>query len=335
MKRIGAMGLALLLFVLLVMPAFALTGGEGRRIEIDLERDGSGNVEEISIESTCTTRDQVVEFEVEFDAKDAEIEIEYEVESGIREREAGVEIDFTRLIEYIDLDGDETFDEGEEINKFAICDLIFNNPAYRKISEEGVMGYEISCYMDLKGATQDKGKLSISLIVLEDSAEVNGTLIEPTWVKINIAIADFPFKEESSGLALEVAVESGVEMEYFQERDIDELKAKLQNIAEFFNWETTATVDGKIVNVLHDISDTRRNGEWDPDGNDFELENERIVYLSYPRGSCIVHDPIVGISAEGSPASGPLGLSMAWYVIGALVLVVAIVVGIGIHKKKK
>ncbi|MCJ2519851.1 MAG: hypothetical protein LN412_02740, partial [Candidatus Thermoplasmatota archaeon] len=60
----------------------------------------------------------------------------------------------------------------------------------------------------------------------------------------------------------------------------------------FFGWSKMAEVDGDPAQVNSTVSNVET--ELEPEG---DLEVERTIVLSYPRGEEILHDPVLGVSA--------------------------------------
>lgn len=314
---------AVSLVVLLVMPAFALADRE-RELEVEIEDW------EISIESRCTINGKTNELSIEFDADEAEIEIEYEEESGTAEKEMELEVEFLRLIEYQDNNGDGIYNAGDLIIKeYKVRDSTFTTPTHKRVRIDNSTGYEISCVYTIGGGTIGGGRLGLKFIILNESANVSGELLKPTWMKINITI-DYPELSDTL-LCLEIGVESEVETEGGSNEGLEELRAQLHGYVGFFDWERQAMVDGTIKDVKSVIMKTTENVERDSD--ETELENERIVYLCYPRGERIIHDPIVGIRESALP--GFLGVPMTVWYIGIVVAVAAIAIGIVLYARKR
>jgi hypothetical protein len=136
---------------------------------------------------------------------------------------------------------------------------------------------------------------------VEEFDIINGTLITPSETKIDIEINNYNYLNGSSQLALYTKLESEVEYEMEEETEDEELGyaedesstyTMINSHVGFFSWKENATIDGVSKGVL--VSQIE----------DDDIEpNEEKIYLNYPKGINIYHDPKVGIAGLFSSAS--------------------------------
>lgn len=121
----------------------------------------------------------------------------------------------------------------------------------------------------------------------------NNSLITPTKPKIDIEINNFNFLNSSSKLTLYVSLESSTPYEEHDDTEdekygyaiSEEAVSTIQNdFTGIFSWSENASVDGvtKLINASALATD-------DYDSND------QKIYLIYPQGTYIIHDPKIGL----------------------------------------
>jgi hypothetical protein len=132
--------------------------------------------------------------------------------------------------------------------------------------------------------------LTLTLQMFGEFLKLGGTSLEPTSMKFDIGIKGFPFKEQDTSLALKAKVEmesegkaSGVAGE-----GEEAIAARVGKFVSFFSWGSNVTVDGQARTLGKAVV----NEEEKKDGES-ELVSE--LYLLYPRGNDILHDPKVGV----------------------------------------
>jgi hypothetical protein len=155
------------------------------------------------------------------------------------------------------------------------------------------------------------------IFIVEEFEIVNETLINPTQMKIDIEIDNFNYSNGSSKLALYTRLNSEDNYEddvetYDEERgyasDEEGVVTSLNTFTGFFTWKKNATIDGISKRIL--VS------EIDVDDHN---ETEQKLYINYPRGNNIYHDPKVGIEGLFPSDSTPFPL--------ILIIMVIIIIG--------
>ncbi len=253
-----------------------------RKLEIEISDN------EVYIESSLQTDGVSNEFQVKIHTEDEglKIKFEFEVDNETLETEIEYKVVFSEIIEFIDTSADGFYNDSiDQVVKILKLDefkpIVYTTEV---ISNDTVHIFSIETVDEVFTAT---------VYVTTEFTMVNDTLVAPTQLKIDFGIHNFNYTELDSVLALKVKFESEFEVDY--EHD-DETEDEEYNYADneqeveiaagdfigFFSWIETAMVDGveQVVNATP---------------IEFS-EGENRMYLSYPRGTEIIHDPKVGIS---------------------------------------
>ena len=231
------------------------------------------------------------EEEVESDGdKESEINIEcseYD-ESIIYELEC--EVIFRGLYEFVDLNDNGVYDH--EIDQF--------------IEDYGINSFQPIVYTPLNISNNNTlhyvllnttdGVFATHIYFVEEFVVVNDTLITPTQVKIDIEITNYNYNDDSSQLALYTKLRAE---EYYEEKEetedekngyaTEEKEVSIKSGAYLgiFSWKETAIVDGVEMDVLTSILYKE------------EDQYRQKLFINYPRGNHIYHDPKIGISYIG------------------------------------
>jgi len=205
------------------------------------------------------------------------------------------EVLFRGLIEFIDLNGDGVFDEehDEVISDYGFHSFQPIDYSLISISDDTNLHYLLFNTTD--------GIFAAHIYLVEEFVYVGETLISPTEVKIDLEITNYDYQDDNSQLALMTKLWAE---ETYREREetsdekegyaTDEKEVSTQNskYSGFFSWKETALIDGVEMEVL-----TREL--------DYEDESHQVLFICYPRGLHIYHDPKIGIFI-GIPAEGNL-----------------------------
>ncbi|MFX0059262.1 MAG: hypothetical protein ACFE85_09000 [Candidatus Hodarchaeota archaeon] len=261
----------------------------------DIEVEFSAN--EFQIETVLRNGEpkDSIEFRIRYESEGLEVKVSYESEylsENSTESEIEFEVTFRKLIEFVDLNGNGIYDKStddtiQEVALDSFQPLIYSTST---IASDTVLHYFIVNTTD--------GVFAAHIFLVEEFEIVNDTLITPTQTKIDIEINNFNYLNDTSQLALYTKLESGVEYEDDDETEDekegytsneDGVITRNLNYAGIFAWKEVALVDG--------LSETVLSSTIEIDDDD---ENEQKLYLNYPRGDHIYHDPKVGIALLGS-----------------------------------
>ncbi len=245
----------------------------GTEAQIESHQNYSDIQNEISIQMKAESEGLVFEFSFDNESDASEFEIEFSVE-------------ISEIVEYVDLHEDgfynETIDtliQQVELNDFD--DIVYT---IENISNNLVHHLSI---------VSTDGVFSAGVYISSEFTLVNEILIAPTQIKIDVGIHGFNFTEPDSALALKIVLESEVDVEYEEDEETEdeedgratdesEIDIILGEYSGFFSWIENVTVDG----VNHLVKATPLTTD----------EEETKLYLNYPRGDEIIHDPKIGIA---------------------------------------
>ena len=271
--------------------------------ENENERDISVEYDdkEIQIESELKNGASKDQFQIKIEAgDDLGIKLEYESETVTDGSEVELEIEFKvvfkALIEYVDVNADGIFNESidEEIQDYRLDDFspIVYLPEIQ--ADNSTLHY-------LRISTTD-GVFTAHAYIAGEFMSLNTTVLTPTEVKIDIEIQNFPYMNDSSQLALYTKLESEYELEEDDQTENEEngfatnesgLSSDMNGFMAGFSWAEQAEIDGIIQNVTVSPVDV-----------DEESPDDEKIYINYPRGTHIYHDPKIGVLGllEAPPA---------------------------------
>ncbi|MHA1925450.1 MAG: hypothetical protein ACXABV_09090 [Candidatus Thorarchaeota archaeon] len=253
------------------------------QVEIESKLESGGTEDSFKIE--VSTSLDGVEFKVEF-----------ETENSTTETEREFEVEFEEIIEYIDDNANGLYDK-ETDTEVQTLELSSFNP----------IAYSVETHPDgeihvLEVTTTD-GVFGALVYATGEFADINGSIIAPTQVKIDVIIQGFDYLENDSQLALEVKLEASMETSYEattedeedgRATDEAEVDVIMDEITGFFSWKETAEIDGITYPVNASIVEVSPIQEK--------------IYLNYVRGDVIIHDPKVGFESLLLGAGGFLGI---------------------------
>lgn len=296
---------ALLLTAVLLMGALPVAAHE-RGLSIETEEH---NRVEISSETDASGDEVDFRYRVEAEGRPKlAIQVEKETENGTVEVETEVEFSaaFREVFEFEDDDGDGVRDVDEDVlSSIRLDDLTYEPLQVAPHAAGGQDGFRVT----LMGS---EGNFSFGLVsyIFPQDAVVNGTPVPEEAVKVDILLSGYPFDSETSSLGLEIGAESTVEQEIEdQGEDGEEITVSVERGAAFFQWSGEALVDGDLAAV---------SASW-------RADQERL-FLYYPHGDVVVHDPILGFRVGSVPS--PLNATAFVVVagVGVALLLIALLV---------
>lgn len=316
--------LALLVALLLIAPAGAtLAQEENETDDDDLEderddesedEEDDGDESERKVEVSRSDDELVFELEKETDADEEKVKIEFTSEDDPEvklefEREAGddgnesestfeYKVEFMRLVEYQDDDGDDVLSDADNVrSEVDLGDAEWSIGEVRDITAGGEDGKTVTATADLAG----NGTFEVVMYVFGDFAKVNATSLRPTDVKLDFVIDSYPWQGNDTRLALDLKTEVKSEREVESGGNATGLNVTAEDISGYFTWAPNATVDGASTPVSSDVyedetkSETEQETDEDGTEAEAEVEREQKLTLNYEQGDKIVHDPVLGI----------------------------------------
>jgi hypothetical protein len=324
LNKYNLLGIALLGVLLLTSTSslVAAIDDDGDGVDDDFEESHKRDIEiqfepnETQIESTLRNGAQKdeIRLKIRYESEGFSIEIGYETEissDNTTELELEFEVTFRKLVEFVDMDDDGIYNPSVDNT---IQEVLLNSFQPVVYTSSNLSGDTLLHYFVVN--TTD-GVFAAHIYLVEEFDIVNGTFVKPTQTKIDIEITDFSYIHGSSQLALYTKLEA--EADYNEDdhteseeeghsRDEQGVVVANINYAGFFTWTENATIDGFSKEVL--------GSPLQVDDDDI---NEQKMYLNYPRGNHIYHDPIMGVMTL---PGAPLDITM--------IVVVAIAASVGI-----
>ncbi len=263
--------------------------------------------------------------EVEVGLNGAEFKVEFETESGTNETEREFEVEFDELIEFIDVNDNGVYDDSVD-DDVQTLELVSFEPLVYTVENTADGPVHI-----IDVLTTD-GIFGARVYAVGDFTEINGSVIAPTQVKIDVYIRDFNFTEVDSLLALKVELSTELETSFDDEtedeedgRAVDEaeIDVLLTDVTGFFSWKESAEIDGVTHLVNSSIDEV--------------TATEQDIYLSYPQGNDIVHDPKIGFEnllvLGGNPL--PIGEILTENILPISVGLAIVAVGLVVVVKRR
>ncbi len=211
-------------------------------------------------------------------------EIEYDEDNDENETEIEFDVSITEIIEFRDLSGDGAYNDTEDVEQVLTLED-FKPIVYSLDTIDNTSVHVLFI------ETED-GVFTSTLYISSEFVNVSGVIVAPTQMKIDIGIHDFNYTELDTQLALQIELESELEVDYEDEEDTEdeeyghaeneqEITINLDSYSGFFSWVETVVVDDIEYNVT--ITPFVTGSE------------DSIMYINYPRGTEIIHDPKIGI----------------------------------------
>ncbi len=299
-----------------------LSSDDELEIHSQLEHAGIYHENEDSLEFKIRNRTgHGLEVEVSYNSNvtaNTEFELEFEVE-------------FESLINYTDTNLDGKYSDGvDSVDGTTTLGPFF--VSYTQTQVNGTLGVVVV-------ANDTALNLNITIYLVMNYTIVNGTLLTPTELMIDISIADLMTLGAGKGYALKMimsttsTVTSGSEFEYEAETEDEnhhhasgEDGIKTTNsssgLSGAFTWNKTAEVEDSPKSVNMSVVDKG-------------AENE--LYLSYGDGTRIFHDPKVVIEGIENTVPGPdvPPFPWEWVIAGVAIAVGAIVVVYLVKRTRK
>ncbi len=246
-------------------------------------------VDEYQVEIQSKRKNETLEdkIEISFKASDEpEFRVEYRSNSDSDESEISIEIRFQSLIEFIDTNSNNIYDEDidQELLEYDFDEDFspITNTSWKNHLDEIIHTFN---------TTSQDGVFSLQFYIVEEISDVYGESIVPSELKLDIAIKNFPFSESNSKLALYTKLEAENEFELDHETEDEEhnrtteereVDMTVGNLTAFFSWKEYAYID--------QINRTVYSSDVESDDEDDEK-----IYLIYEHGEIIIHDPKIGI----------------------------------------
>ncbi|MFW9767552.1 MAG: hypothetical protein ACFFF9_04485 [Candidatus Thorarchaeota archaeon] len=261
--------------------------------------------------------------EVEVGPNGAEFKVQFETESGTNETEREFQVEFQELVEYLDVNDNGVYDDSVDTD-IQILQLVSFEPLLYSVENTADGPVHI-----IDVLTTD-GVFGARVYAVGAFTEINGLTIAPTQVKIDVMITGFNFTDPSSQLALKVELSSALETSFDDSTEDEEdgravseaeMDVLLTDVTGFFSWKESAEIDGVTYQVnssIHEVSAT-----------------ETEIFLNYPQGNEIVHDPKIGFENLLLTGGFQLPAILADNLLPISVGVAIVIVGVAVVIKRR
>ncbi len=282
--------------VLMAVPASADERGltvevdEDTKVEIRSESQVATNEIDFKFKAESANRPKLA-VAVERERENATVEVEIEVEFSAAFRE---------VFEFEDSNGNGLQDSNEgRLSEVRLDSLSFAPVEVVSHQRDGLDGFKVT----LSG-TKDGFTFGLVSYIFPSEATINGTLVPEEAVKVDILIEGYDFVSETSLLGLEIGAESSVEQETEFEDGSESVEVHVARGTAYFRWAPQARVDNQVS----------------PVGAQWSSVDDRL-FLYYPQGEVIVHDPLLGFeAATPSPFLNAVTIAL----IGGIALAAAV-----------
>ncbi|MFW9968562.1 MAG: hypothetical protein ACFFDF_00075 [Candidatus Odinarchaeota archaeon] len=212
----------------------------------------------------------------------------YQSSADESEQELKYSITINKIIEYIDSNGNNIYVPSEdqllqEISLDSWNPVIYSN--FTNNNRSTIHSFHLNTSNNL---------FLVQLYFVEEYERINGSLITPNEAKIDIKINNFNYTNPNSQIALCIKLEDKNEFKEVEETEDEHLNyaseergiiaTSPKGFTGFFTWNQKVNVDGVL-----------KNASTSQVMIDDEDETRQKIYINYPRGSIIIHDPKIGI----------------------------------------
>ncbi|MHA1989144.1 MAG: hypothetical protein ACW98D_21180, partial [Promethearchaeota archaeon] len=168
------------------------------------ERETETEIEDYSVQvkSQLKNSENKDEIKIKFTVDDnPKFKLEYSSEAGDLEYELEFTIKFKSITEYNDIDSNGVYNKSidEKVQEYRFEDVDFLPIQYSTIENTTIKEFN---------ATTVDGVFSLFFYVSGEFALIEGSLVAPTEMKIDIGIHNFPYMNDTSRLALYTKLES-------------------------------------------------------------------------------------------------------------------------------
>lgn len=230
-------------------------------------------------------------FRAESDGPKLTVQAENETEfaNGTIEIEIEIELsaDFRLVFEFEDDNGNGIQDIDEPIlSSMELGDLVYDAITIENVSSTevappgpGIDGFKVS----ILGSDADGFSFGLVSYIFPDDAQLNATLVPEQAVKVDIAFNRYNFTSDTSMLGLEIWLNSSTT----NVTEFGDDSVSTENGTAFFEWASQALIDGEKMTVAsQSVTFVTSQSE------------SVILFLFYPHGSSILHDPLLGFAVS-------------------------------------
>lgn len=280
--------------------------------EVNVEVDS----EEFRVESRRDSSLGRDTLRAEFDLDEARLDLKFEREDNGSGSESSLRLDDWILVEYRDENSDGAFQPGE-----AVVQRVTPEDASARSLEafQADMLHRINATY---GLGTPSSRWIISFLIPSQATSADGLRIAATEIKFDILIENFPYREPTSALAVQLRFRAETEFEAGEKRGTAGLFSTSSGVNGFLRWVNHSMVDG----VQRPVNVSAAEAKFDSEADEFE--GEALVVFSYVRGARILHDPSVGVALAIVVSEFLLQPIGNWALVGAGVAVAGLLVAV-------
>lgn len=230
-----------------------------------------------------------LEMNFNFEGEYPKISIDYQAEKKNHQVKLSFNLVFKEVFEFIDNNQNGRYDGADEIVKTQdLSQIQFNNLNF----DDENNGYRFSI-------NSDDSSIGFDVQGKGEFMKYGDQILSPSEAKIDLQF-NHDFERDDSMLAVKIMIESQ-HQNSLQKRTYDEekgyatnesgIKLSKNNYSGFFTWKNRANIDGKNKPV---------NATFISESSVGSDDGDNLLYLCYPQGSEIVHDPKVGVVGESA-----------------------------------
>jgi hypothetical protein len=240
--------------------------------------------------------------EAEFRLDAAQLRFDYASTEPASPAQAGLDVEFVALHEFVDGDGDGAYGVGDlAVQRFSVPDAAgatLETRTYDPVRYEAVASYPLppaaqESPVGLRADQTPPGRLELRFTFAPEARTVpDGPALAPTEIRYTVAVFDFPYRRNDTLLALETRlVATGEPL-----TGPRELGAQAAPYEVWHRWTGEARADGQTRPVEAVVVDER------PDARE-AAPAAWSAYYALPRARTVEFDPLLGVSQAAPPSS--------------------------------
>lgn len=322
---------------LLAVPATVTAQEAGSSEQVETSED------EATISYDREIGDLSTALEISFTTQDATFEVHANATGEHTQFDKDLKTQLHQLVEFEDENNNGKYDEGEPV----VTSYMLSSGSDQRVSgpgsgtvewedlettdataEDGTPGTRIIArgelppqsaseelpdeLPDVGGAAENRtnGTVGIDIYVFGAGAVYNGTTLDPSEVKIDFTVKDYPYAQNDTQVALIQETETTSQDQAAQPEDGQGVQGTHDvrdvRVGMLYAWSDEAEVDGSDEPVRTTVleNETQEKSTGSEDGKEYQVQ--RAHALTYQRGDLIVHDPRTGVVLSPTSVGGTL-----------------------------
>lgn len=287
-------------------------GDHGTGLRLDVRSDG------FTYKLKARSADEKTQTKVSFEAPAVLLKLKVQSENATTESAFKMAVKLVDLVEYKDANGDGLYQAGTDpaLQTLPLRGIAWSVQGPASATVGGVAVQQVTA----RGALPGNGSISLVFSASDSAFRAGASQVDPSAVKFDIRLDNFPWRDNASRLALETHVLQKAESEVKDQeggQGEDRVEARTGAFTGVFRWAANATVDGQSLAVKSSVQKLANANE---DEEDNESEGVEAVTLNYAHGAHIEHDPVLGAQSASSSTIPAPGMVAGVAVLGGLAL---------------